>query len=128
MQEPHRRGSRPTVVHRIVAGLCVPKKVALGLEAQRVPVAQLRQRALVALDRIGLDGRDSAYTRGPPGGLRQRFGPARAIVVNSRLVLMEGRLAQQKAQFRFEPRDGTRAAALVAKNSTMSWAIAIVAS
>jgi NitT/TauT family transport system ATP-binding protein len=69
--------------------LNVLENVELGLEAQGVPPAERRQRALALIDMIGLDGFESAYPRELSGGMRQRVGLARALVVNPDVLLMD---------------------------------------
>src|SRR3569832_1176153 len=69
--------------------LTVLENVQLGLEAQGVPAAEGRQRALRAIDLIGLDGFESAYPRELSGGMRQRVGFARALVVHPNIILMD---------------------------------------
>src|SRR5580700_3862625 len=69
--------------------LTVFENVALGLEAQNMPRAEIRKRSLAAIDLIGLDGFESAYPRELSGGMRQRVGFDRALVVHPNILLMD---------------------------------------
>ena len=69
--------------------LTVLENVQLGLEALDLPAREMRERALAAIDLIGLDGYESAYPRELSGGMRQRVGFARAVVVHPNILLMD---------------------------------------
>ena len=69
--------------------LTVLQNVEIGLDAKGVAAAEVRTRALAAIDRIGLDGFESAYPKELSGGMRQRVGFARALVVEPDALLMD---------------------------------------
>ena len=69
--------------------LTVLENVELGLEAQGIHREERRRRAIEAIDIIGLDGFESAYPKELSGGMRQRVGFARALVINPDVLLMD---------------------------------------
>ncbi|MEU6709415.1 ABC transporter ATP-binding protein [Streptomyces wuyuanensis] len=69
--------------------LTVQQNVELGLEAKAVPVEERAGAALRAIDLVGLDGFESAYPKELSGGMRQRVGFARALVVEPDVLMMD---------------------------------------
>ncbi len=69
--------------------LTVQANVELGLQARGVNEAERRARALDAIDAIGLDGFETAYPKELSGGMRQRVGFARALVLRPDALLMD---------------------------------------
>ncbi|MEK2472130.1 nitrate/sulfonate/bicarbonate ABC transporter ATP-binding protein [Streptomyces noursei] len=69
--------------------LTVQQNVELGLEARGVPADRRSEAALQAIDLIGLDGFETAYPKELSGGMRQRVGFARALVVEPDVLMMD---------------------------------------
>lgn len=69
--------------------LTVLENVELGLEARGIAREERRARAIEAIDIVGLDGFESAYPKELSGGMSQRVGLARALVVDPEVLLMD---------------------------------------
>jgi NitT/TauT family transport system ATP-binding protein len=69
--------------------LNVLDNVEIGPRANGVSLEETRQRALKAIDTIGLDGYESAFPKELSGGMRQRVGFARALVMQPKILLMD---------------------------------------
>ncbi|GGX34983.1 nitrate/sulfonate/bicarbonate ABC transporter ATP-binding protein [Streptomyces noursei] len=69
--------------------LTVQQNVELGLEARGIPADRRSEAALQAIDLIGLDGFETAYPKELSGGMRQRVGFARALVVEPDVLMMD---------------------------------------
>ncbi|MBA4250594.1 MAG: nitrate ABC transporter ATP-binding protein [Chlorobiaceae bacterium] len=69
--------------------LTVLENVEVALKVKGVPPKLRTQRALDSLDRVGLDGFEMAYPRELSGGMRQKVGFARAMVVEPELLCLD---------------------------------------
>ncbi len=69
--------------------LTVQENVELALKPLGVPPLQRTKRALALLDRVGLDGFETAYPRELSGGMRQKVGFARAMAVEPELLCLD---------------------------------------
>ena len=78
----------------------VEGNVALALEHHPIGAAERQERVAAALRRIGLWEFRDAYPRQLSGGMRQRVGIARALVVRPAMLLMDEPLSALDAQTR----------------------------
>lgn len=69
--------------------LTVLENVEIGLKYVTIPRQEKRGKALAAIDMIGLDGFESAYPKELSGGMRQRVGLGRALVMEPDILLMD---------------------------------------
>jgi len=89
VREPVRGMSMVFQTFALLPWLTVLQNVELGLEALGIEREERRVRSLKAIDMIGLDGFETAYPKELSGGMRQRVGFARAMVVNPDILLMD---------------------------------------
>ncbi len=88
------RGPNPDVAmvfqsFALLPWLTVQENVELGLKAQGIPREIRRQKALKAIDLVGLDGFENAYPKELSGGMKQRVGFARAFVLEPKVLFMD---------------------------------------
>jgi NitT/TauT family transport system ATP-binding protein len=69
--------------------LTVLENVEAPLQARGVEAVERRKRALRTLDTVGLDGFETAYPKELSGGMKQRVGFARALVVEPEVLFMD---------------------------------------
>jgi NitT/TauT family transport system ATP-binding protein len=69
--------------------LTVLENVEAPLEARGIGAVERRKRALKTLDTVGLDGFETAYPKELSGGMKQRVGFARALVVEPEVLFMD---------------------------------------
>jgi NitT/TauT family transport system ATP-binding protein len=69
--------------------LTVQENVEVALKARGVPPKLRTSRALDLLDRVGLDGFETAYPRELSGGMVQKVGFARAMAVEPELLCLD---------------------------------------
>lgn len=67
----------------------VLRNVAFGLELKGTPKAEREEKARHYIDEVGLVGFENKYPHELSGGMRQRVGLARALVVNADVLLMD---------------------------------------
>lgn len=69
--------------------LTVQQNVELGLKAKSVARDERREKAVALLDKVGMDGFESAFPRELSGGMRQKVGFARAMAVEPELLCLD---------------------------------------
>lgn len=69
--------------------LTVIENVEAPLEARGIAEVERHKRSLRIIDAVGLDGFESAYPKELSGGMKQRVGVARALVVEPEVLFMD---------------------------------------
>ena len=78
--------------------------IAFGLKMKKVPPAQIDERVHEAAELLHIEGMLNRFPVQMSGGQRQRIAVARAIAVNSSIVLMDEPLSNLDALLRLEMR------------------------
>jgi len=80
--------------------------IAYGLKLRRAPKDEIDSRVTAAIELVGLKGFEKAYPHQLSGGMQQRAGLARALVMEPTLLLMDEPFsavdAQTREQLQFE--------------------------
>ena len=69
--------------------LTVEENIGLGLDALHAPREEVKEKVKRAIDRVGLEGFEEAYPKELSGGMKQRVGIARALVVEPLILCMD---------------------------------------
>lgn len=69
--------------------LTVQENVEVALKARGVSPQERTTRAVALLDKVGMDGFETAYPRELSGGMRQKVGFARAMAVDPELLCLD---------------------------------------
>lgn len=69
--------------------LTVQENVEIALKARGVEQKERTDRAVALLDKVGMDGFETAYPRELSGGMRQKVGFARAMAVEPELLCLD---------------------------------------
>ena len=85
--------------------LSVLENAAFGLELAKVDKDKKRERALAALDQVGLSGWEDSYPSELSGGMQQRVGLARGLAVDPDILLMDEAFSALDPLIRTEMQD-----------------------
>lgn len=91
--------------HALFPWLTAAKNIEFGLQMKNVAPAQRREIVQEYIDVVGLKGFENKYPKELSGGMKQRVGIARALAVDSQIVIMDEPLGSLDAQTRSEMQD-----------------------
>ncbi|MEW6057506.1 MAG: nitrate/sulfonate/bicarbonate ABC transporter ATP-binding protein [Bdellovibrionota bacterium] len=75
--------------YALLPWLTVFENVAIGLEPYQLPRSEVRTKVRRAIDLVGLEGFEEAYPKELSGGMKQRVGIARAVVMERPVLCLD---------------------------------------
>jgi len=85
--------------------LSVLENAAFGLQLAKIDKAKCKERAMQALEQVGLNGWENAYPSQLSGGMQQRVGLARGLAVDPDIILMDEAFSALDPLIRTEMQD-----------------------
>ncbi|WP_120462810.1 ABC transporter ATP-binding protein [Paenibacillus aceti] len=107
---PYKRGT-PMVFqeYALFPHMTVFDNIAYGLDIMKRPEGEIQQRVEAAMAQVKLTGLEDRYPHQMSGGQQQRVAMARALVMNSLIILLDEPLSNLDAKLREEVRVELRA-------------------
>jgi ABC-type nitrate/sulfonate/bicarbonate transport system ATPase subunit len=91
--------------HGLFPWLTAAENIEFGLKMKRMPRSERKKVVAQYIDIVGLKGFEDKFPKELSGGMKQRVGIARALAVDSEIVIMDEPLGSLDAQTRSEMQD-----------------------